>query len=178
MDNFDFNVLDQDANKHGWHIDGASVTTDVADVPAKFKGKKDAAPVADEPLNLTPLAPTHDENKGFMRFMPALIKEMNHKGVPFTLNGTTGEIQLSGFYRAQGVTMEIGAGDAISVTDRRGTTPVNTFADLATLNYEWWTRSNARGENLNPERPWLDEFLEKGWVKRQVIYVPRDAAQD
>ena len=31
-----------------------------------------------------------------------------------------------------------------------------------------------RSELLSPDRPWLDEFLDKGWVKRQVIFVPRD----
>lgn len=163
--NYAFDTLSADENRNN-----------EADLAPTAKTKPSTIAI-DDVVDLAPLAPTHDENKGFMRFMPSLIKEMNRKGVPFTLNGTTGEIQLSGFYRAQGVLMEIGEGDAIRVIDRRGTTPVKVFDDLVKLNFEWWTRSNARGENLNPDRPWLDEFLEKGWVKRQVVYVPREVIE-
>lgn len=171
--NFDFNTLNHDTDQG----DAPHITADIAadGFTSKAKKAKDVVPEALDLAPLAPLAPTHDE-KGFMRFMPALIKEMNRRGVPFTLNGGTGEIQLSGFYRAQGVTMEIGEGDAITITDRRGSTAVATYDDLVMLNFEWWTRSNGRGENVNPDRPWLDEFLSKSLVKRQTIYVAIEGA--
>lgn len=139
------------------------------------------APVADveEVDVLVPLAPTHDENKGFMRFMPPLVKEMNRRGVPFKLDGATGDITIAGFYRSSGVSLEIGDGDAITAVDRRNArTTVTSFDDLVRLNYDWWIRTNGKtGENhQNPDRPWLDEFLTRGMVKRQVIFVPRDDA--
>ncbi|HDR8943165.1 TPA: hypothetical protein QDB15_000093 [Burkholderia vietnamiensis] len=122
-----------------------------------------------------PLAPTHDENKGFMRFMPALIKEMNRKGVPFSLDGGSGEITIKGFYKNGAMKLEFSPNDDIVAIDKNGKRKVMTSFDaLVKLNYDWWRRSTGRGELLSPDRPWLDEFLEKGWVKRQVIFVPRD----
>ncbi|HDR9033341.1 TPA: hypothetical protein QDB07_000790 [Burkholderia vietnamiensis] len=131
-----------------------------------------AGDVGDVDLS-TPLAPTHDENKGFMRYLPPLLKTMNRNGVPFQLDGASGAITVDGFYKAGGITLEIGDDDTITAVDRRARTVVSTYDDLVRLNYDWWTRSNGRGENLSPDRPWLDAFLEKGWIKRVVIFVPR-----
>ncbi|MCA8448978.1 hypothetical protein [Burkholderia vietnamiensis] len=197
MDDFNFNTLhDHDGEQHD-HLDntgsagGESAplldthTTDTPEVTStKGKhGKKhqdEPAPAVVETVDTgdvdlsKPLAPTHDENKGFMRYLPELLKVMNRKGVPFTLNGATGEIQVSGFYKAGGVTLEIGDDDTITAVDRRARNVVATYDDLVRLNYDWWVRSNGRGELLSPDRPWLDAFLEKGWIKRVVIFVPRD----
>lgn len=140
-------------------------------------GKAQAAVLPDvEDVDLSkPLAPTHDENKGFMRFMPALIKEMNRKGVPFSLDGASGEITIEGFYKNGAMKLEIEANDDIVAIDKHGKRKVMTsFEALVKLNFDWWRRSTGRGELRNPDRPWLDEFLTKGWVKRQVIFVPRD----
>lgn len=122
-----------------------------------------------------PLAPTHDENKGFMRFMPPLIKEMNRRGVPFNIDGASGEITIRGFYKNGAMTLEIAPNDDIVAIDKNGKRKVlKSFDTLVKLNYDWWRHSTGRGELLSPDRPWLDEFLDKGWVKRKVIFVPRD----
>ncbi|MCA8148167.1 hypothetical protein [Burkholderia vietnamiensis] len=120
-----------------------------------------------------PLAPTHDENKGFMRFMPALIKEMNRKGVPFTIDGNTGIITISGFYKNGPMTLEVEANDDIVAIDKRARRKVmKTYDDLVKLNFFWWQQSTGQGVPRNPDRPWLDAFLDKGWVRRSVIYLP------
>ena len=140
-------------------------------------GKAHAAalPEVDDVDLSKPLAPTHDENKGFMRFMPALIKEMNRRGVPFNIDGASGEITIRGFYKNGAMTLEIAPNDDIVAIDKNGKRKVlKSFDTLVKLNYDWWRRSTGRGELLSPDRPWLDEFLDKGWVKRQVIFVPRD----
>ncbi|MCA8287616.1 hypothetical protein [Burkholderia vietnamiensis] len=140
-------------------------------------GKAHAAalPEVDDVDLSKPLAPTHDENKGFMRFMPALIKEMNRRGVPFNIDGASGEITIRGFYKNGAMTLEIAPNDDIVAIDKNGKRKVlKSFDTLVKLNYDWWRRSTGRGELLSPDRPWLDEFLDKVWVKRQVIFVPRD----
>lgn len=202
MEDFDFNKLSNDGagaagstvhDLHDAHVqafveDGKPVALDTT-ASKGGKHKKDHVEPAPAPVEVevevedldlsTSLAPTHDENKGFMRFMPPLIKEMNRRGVPFKLDGASGEIAIAGFYRSGGVSLEIGDGDTITAVDRRNTrTTVSTFDDLVRLNYDWWLRTNGKtGENhLNPDRPWLDEFLTRGMVKRQVIFVPRDDA--
>lgn len=190
---FDFNTLNDQHSDGAQGNDQGTFNTELHDAPAmdlegaKGKHEKHGKKHQDEPapavveavdtgdVDLSkPLAPTHDENKGFMRYLPELLKVMNRKGVPFTLNGATGEIQVSGFYKAGGVTLEIGDDDTITAVDRRARTVVATYDDLVRLNYDWWVRSNGRGELLSPDRPWLDAFLEKGWIKRVVIFVPRD----
>lgn len=152
-------------------------TADELGTGAKAKGGKAPVALPDvEDVDLSkPLAPTHDENKGFMRFMPALIKEMNRKGVPFSLDGASGGITIEGFYKNGAMKLEIEANDDIVAIDKHGKRKVMTsFEALVKLNFDWWRRSTGRGELRNPDRPWLDEFLTKGWVKRQVIFVPRD----
>ncbi|WP_416268318.1 hypothetical protein SD235_11770 [Burkholderia cepacia] len=122
-----------------------------------------------------PLAPTHDENKGFMRFMPALIKEMNRRGVPFNIDGNTGAITIEGFYKNGPMKLEVDDNDDIVSIDKRGRRQVmQTYDDLVKLNFTWWRDSPGKCVNVNPDRPWLDAFLDKNLVKRQVIFVPRD----
>lgn len=170
-------------------IDTPEVTSSTSSGKHGKHGKKDhpvepapapeAVDVGDVDLS-TPLAPTYDASKGFLRYLPDQIKTLNAKGVPFKLDGATGNILVDGFYRSGGITLEIGDGDSITAVDRRGVrTPVNGFDDLVALNHDWWIRTNGKnGEGrITPDRPWLDEFLEKGWIKRVVIFVPREDAK-
>ena len=162
MSDYDFNSL------HDAHDDEQG---------DRYKDPAPAPVVVDvEDVDLSkPLAPTHDENKGFMRFMPALVKEMNRKGVPFTLDGNTGIITIAGFYKNGPMTLEVEANDDIVSIDKRAKRKVmKTYDDLVALNYKWWRASTGRGVNITPDRPWLDAFLEKGLIKRVVIFVPRD----
>lgn len=192
MATYDFNSLSSTGDQpelHDAHViarDAQVKPHDPATVKGKH-GKKDhaepaPAPVAPvgvpdvEDVDLsTPLAPTHDENKGFMRFMPALIKEMNRNGVPFTIDGNTGIITIDGFYKNGPMTLEVEANDDIVSIDKRTRRKVmKAYDDLVALNYKWWRGSTGRGVNVTPDRPWLDAFIAKNLVKRQVIFVPRD----
>ncbi|WP_186136939.1 MULTISPECIES: hypothetical protein [Burkholderia] len=139
------------------------------------KGGKAPVAIPDvEDVDLSkPLAPTHDENKGFMRFMPPLVKALNRKGVPFAIDGNTGEITINGFYKNGPMKLEIEANDDIVAIDKRGKRQVmQSYDDLVKLNFHWWRQSTGQGVPRNPDRPWLDEFLDKGWVRRSVIYLP------
>lgn len=203
MSDYDFNSLHDDHVALDVHDDHGittpalhgdrhedSVQALVHDSKGKH-GKKDhqvePAPAPEavdvEDVDLSkPLAPTMAEGSAFLRFLPPLIRQLNSKGVPFKIDGATGEIAIDGFYRSGGITLEIADDNAITAVDRRGTrTPVNTFDDLVALNYDWWIRTNGKtGENhINPDRPWLDELLNKRKIRRQVIYVPSaDAPAD
>ncbi|PRG26972.1 hypothetical protein [Burkholderia multivorans] len=140
-------------------------------------GKAHAAALPEvEDVDLSkPLAPTLDESNGFLRFLPPLLRTMNRKGVPFNIDGASGEITLAGFYKNGPMKLEIAPNDDIVAIDKHGKRKImKSFDALVKLNYDWWRRSTGRGELLSPDRPWLDEFLDKGWVKRQVIFVPRD----
>lgn len=157
--NADVNAAGTDGDR-ALHQLGQSLGVDVGDVDVDLS---------------KPLAPTHDENKGFMRFMPALIKEMNRNGVPFTIDGPTGIITISGFYKNGPMTLEVEDNNDIVAIDKRARRKVmKSYDDLVQLNFEWWRRSTGRGINVTPDRPWLDAFIAKNWVKRQVIFVPRE----
>ncbi|WP_396329324.1 hypothetical protein [Burkholderia anthina] len=159
-----------------------STTTSKGKHGKKHQDEPAPAPVAVDTGDVdlsTPLAPTMGEGNTFLRFMPALVKTMNAKGVPFSIDGNTGNINVAGFYNAGGIVLKIGDDDVITAVDRREkTTVAASFDDLVKLNYEWWIRSNGKNGagRITPDRPWLDEFLAKGWIKRVVIFVPRDEA--
>ena len=113
---------------------------------------------------------------GFLRFMPELIKNLHTMGGKVTLN-EDGSLSLDGFYKNGPMRLEIEDGPAaniIAVNKRGKRVPIATIDDLVRLNYSWWKLSNTRGVFLVPERPWLDQFIEKKWVRKKFIYEPID----
>ncbi|MBJ9920664.1 MULTISPECIES: hypothetical protein [Burkholderia] len=136
-------------------------------------GKAHVAAIDEEDLS-KPLSPTFAEGHGLLKFFPPTLRDMARAGVNFTLDNS-GAVTVNGFYKRGPLSLEIGDDDALTAIDRRGQRhPIGSYDDLVTLNYRAWIQSNTRGESCAPERPWLDAFIAKNWVKRQVIFVPRD----
>ena len=152
-------------------------TADALGTGAKAKGGKTTAAIDEEEL-AKPLAPTFAEGHGLLRFFPPTLRDMARAGVNFTLDNS-GAVTVNGFYKRGPLSLEIGDDDSLTAIDRRGQKhPIGTYDDLVALNYRAWIQSNTRGESFAPERPWLDAFIAKNWVKRQVIFVPRDPVPD
>lgn len=117
---------------------------------------------------------------GFLRFMPELIKNLHNIGGKITLNDD-GSLSLDGFYRNGPMKMIISDGpkaQIIAVDRRNRKTEISTIDDLVKLNYSWWKLSNRRGVYLVPERPWLDQFIEKKWVRKKFIYEPIELEEE
>ncbi|MCA8162046.1 hypothetical protein [Burkholderia cepacia] len=150
-----------------------------ADVPGTgAKGGKAPMAAIDEEELAKPLAPTFAEGHGLLRFFPPTLRDMARAGVNFTLDNS-GAVTVNGFYKRGPLSIEIADDDSLTAIDRRGQKhPIRTYDDLVALNYRAWIQSNTRGESFAPERPWLDAFIAKNWVKRQVIFVPRDPTPD
>lgn len=113
---------------------------------------------------------------GFLRFMPELIKRLHSMGGKVSLNDD-GSMLLEGFYKNGALRLEIeeGKNDTIKIVavDKRGRRKeISTIDDLVQINFAWWKISNGRGTYIVPERPWLDQFIEKRWVRKKIIYEP------
>lgn len=113
---------------------------------------------------------------GFLRFMPELIKRLHSMGGKVSLNDD-GSMLLEGFYKNGALRLEIEEGkkDTIKIVavDKRGRRKeISTIDDLVQINFAWWKISNGRGTYIVPERPWLDQFIEKRWVRKKIIYEP------
>lgn len=118
----------------------------------------------------------------FLRFMPDAIRELWNKGANFNLDGTSGEITLDGFYKngpMRLVLRQEGKKEGMVAIDKRGReTNIRGFDDLVELNYIHWRQANSQKNTyVQPSRPWLDAFLDKKKVKRQVFFVPADEAE-
>lgn len=113
---------------------------------------------------------------GFLRFMPELIKRLHSMGGKVSLNDD-GSMLLEGFYKNGPMRLEIeeaknGDIKIIAVDKRNRRKEISTIDDLVQINFSWWKISNGRGTYLMPERPWLDQFIEKRWVRKKIIYEP------
>lgn len=108
---------------------------------------------------------------GFLRFFPPVIKQIAELGAQFKME-TDGVLYIEGFYRNGPMKIDF-EGDSVVAIDKRGRkTTITNFDDLVQLNFSWWRLSNGRQGYIVPERPWIDKFIEKKWVKRKVIYEP------
>jgi len=108
---------------------------------------------------------------GFLRFFPPVIKQIAELGAQFKME-TDGALYIEGFYRNGPMKIDF-EGETVIAVDRRGRkTPITHFDDLVQLNFQWWRISNGRSGYVVPERPWIDQFIEKKWVKRKVIFEP------
>lgn len=124
------------------------------------------------PLEITP-AP------GFLRFMPELIKRLHSMGGKVSL-AEDGSMLLEGFYKNGPMRLEIEEGKndtikIIAVDKRNRRKEISTIDDLVQINFSWWKLSNGRGTYIIPERPWLDQFIEKRWVRKKIIYEPLES---
>lgn len=109
----------------------------------------------------------------FLRFMPKLIQEIAAQGAEVAMN-SEGFLTVAGFYKNGPMRIDVEEGsDQIVAVDKRGRrTILLNFDDLVELNYQHWSGSNTRRNYSAPERPWLDHFMQKGWVRRQALYFP------
>ena len=83
-----------------------------------------------------------------------------------------GALYIEGFYRNGPMKIDF-EGESVIAIDRKGRkTEIRHFDDLVQLNFTWWRLSNGRSGYIVPERPWIDQFIEKKWVKRKVIFEP------
>lgn len=112
---------------------------------------------------------------GWLKFMPGLVRELWDKGVEFTLDGQSGDINMIGFYKQDPVKLELRDDGMVAIDKRGRETNIKSFDDLVDLNYTFWRQANSRkGVYVQPVQPWLGAFLEKKKVKRQVLFVPVD----
>ena len=108
--------------------------------------------------------------------MPDVIKRIHAAGSTVILN-SDGSISVPGFYRNGDMRLEVENGKKVQVVavDRRGRrTVISSFDDLVALNFRWWKLSGGRNTYVVPERPWIDQFIDKKWVRRKVIFEPID----
>ena len=140
-------------------------------VPADvFDGMDDAEDAATKPARTPP---------PLIRYMPPLFSELWDRGVSFSIDGTTGDVVLDGFYgRPSKVRISIRDNGLFTKGKGNKEVSVESFDDLATLNFAFWLQANSKkGVYVHPEKPWLDTFVANGWVRRQAIFVPVEDAQ-
>jgi hypothetical protein len=115
---------------------------------------------------------------GWLRFMPDVIRSLWDKGATFKMDGNSGEISLDGFYK-NGPMRLLLRDEGVVAIDRRGReTNIAKFEDLVELNFQFWRQANSQKNiYVQPQRPWLDGFLDKKLVKRQVIFIPADESE-
>jgi hypothetical protein len=121
------------------------------------------------PLTIKPLP-------GAFRFMPDIIKKIHEIGGQVRME-PDGTITVDGFYKNGPINLEFDDKGRVSAVDKRGRkTVIKSVDDLVTLNFTWWKISMGKGKStyIVPERPWLDKFIEKKWVRRKLIFEPID----
>lgn len=126
---------------------------------------------------LAPLPPR--KAPAFLRFMPDLVRDMWEKGANFTLESTSGELLVEGFYKNGPLRLDLRENGVVAIDKRGRERDIRSFDDLADLNYKFWRQANSqKGVYVHPLRPWVDAMLDKKKLKRQVIYVPADENDD
>lgn len=115
-----------------------------------------------------------------IELLPDLLQEMHKKGIPFNVDGITGNITVDGFYKNGPMVLKMDENYDFEAVDKRNrATPIRSIDDLVKLNFDWWRRSAGKTGNFaNPSKPWLEEFQHRGLVKRQYIIVPLEDSFD
>ena len=111
------------------------------------------------------------EPPGFLRFFPPIIKQMADLGASFRLE-QDGALYLDGFYKNGPMKLDFEGENLVAIDRRNRKESISNFDDLVKLNFKWWKMGNTKSTYITPERPWLDQFIEKKWVKRKVIFEP------
>lgn len=121
------------------------------------------------------LPPLHIELPGFLKFMPPLVQEAARRGAVFNLDKSDWSLTLDGFYKNGPMKIIQTEKGLVAVDKHKKEKHLAVFDDLVLLNFEWWRASNSKTTYIMPERPWLDCFIDKKWVKRKVIFEPADS---
>lgn len=113
---------------------------------------------------------------GWVRFMPAVIRESWSQGVTFNMDNASGDIFVEGFYKYGPLRLVITDQDGVVAHEQNDNkTPILSFSDLVNINFRYWMRVNRpKGTYIHPERPWLDAFKARNLVTRSVIYLPKE----
>lgn len=116
---------------------------------------------------------------GWVRFMPAVIRESWSKGVTFNMDNASGDIFVEGFYKYGPLRLVIDEKDGVVAHEtNEKVTPILSFEDLVSINFRYWLRVNRpKGTYIAPERPWLDAFKARNMVTRSVIYLPKESEE-
>lgn len=124
---------------------------------------------------------TTNEYPGIIALLPELLQEMHTKGVPFSIDGSTGHVVMDGFYKSGPIMLLMDDDLAFEAVDKKGRkTPINSYDDIIKLNYSCWKatiRKNS-GSYVLPSKPWIDEFYQRNLIKRQYVVVPLDDTDD
>lgn len=111
---------------------------------------------------------------GFLKFFPVLVQEFWARKAYFKME-EDGSLAMEGFYKNGPMRLEIREGGKLVAVDKRNRqTPIESFDDLVELNFSWWKASNTKTTYVEPARPWADEFIERKWVRKKIIYQPRE----
>lgn len=123
-----------------------------------------------------------DENKLplLIELLPDLLQDMHKRGIPFNVEGVSGNITVDGFYKNGPMILKMDENFSFEAVDKRGRAlPIKNIEDLVKLNFDWWRRSAGKTGNFaNPTKAWLEEFQQRGLVKRQYIIVPLEESFD
>jgi hypothetical protein len=133
--------------------------------------------LSEEEETLPPLP--QREAPGFLQFLPPFVRELWEKGVALNMDFASGALIIDGFYKHGPMRMVIrDGGKFVAIDQRKRETPIQSYDDLAKLNFAWWRRANTRGQVWTPVRPFHDTFLANKWAKRMVMIVPNEEVAD
>jgi hypothetical protein len=116
---------------------------------------------------------------GMLNFLPPILKEAAEKGVKFQIN-SDGSCKIEGFYKNGDLNVVPNKdGKTFTAFDKRKReTIIHNFEDLVKINYDWWKQSNTKKTYTQPERPFLDYFIENKWVVRKIFFLPNEDDND
>lgn len=107
------------------------------------------------------------------RLHPVILELIDHS-ISCKYDILSGHFHVDGFYKNGAMILEEAENGVLFSVDKKGIrTQINDLDDLVLLNYEHWKLAGGRNGNY-PDliKPWLDEFVDRGLVKRQVSYAP------
>jgi len=120
--------------------------------------------------------PQRREVSGWLSLFPSEIKLWASKGIEFEWSSKDDTLKINGFYKQGPMRLELLKNNFVAVDKKDKRVDIKNFDDLVLLNYRCWRRSHTRGGKVGPEpdRMFVDAFLERGWIKRQWSYAPGD----
>lgn len=118
-------------------------------------------------VNLTQYKPSQ------RRLHPLMLQLIDHN-ISCKFDLLSGSFFVEGFYKNGDLELQEAESGELYALDKKGNQiKIESFEALVLLNYEYWKLSGGRNGNYSPlTKPWLDEFVDRGLVKRQVTYAP------